>query len=134
MHLDGLEDEQYACSVVMFLHGVLVGWPLRKWHSATIWSSLQGHFRSCLSLCSPVCLDLHHAHLFHLTQMLPDINGRNVIILFNYNNYYNLKGNYTLRLSNVVLNITFKRNSLKYIKVYFLEMEFYKEHIGNVKF
>ena len=63
VHLDGLDDEQYACSVVLFLHGVLLGWPLRKWHSATIWSSLPGRFRSCSSLCSPVCLDLHHAHL-----------------------------------------------------------------------
>ena len=25
VHLDGLEDEQYACSVVLFLHGVLLG-------------------------------------------------------------------------------------------------------------
>ena len=69
VNLDGLEDEQYACSVVLFLHGVLsfswdkYTWPLRKWHSATIWSSLPGHFRSCSSLCSPVCLDLHYAHL-----------------------------------------------------------------------
>ena len=63
VHLDGLEDEQYACSVVLFLHGVLSGWPLRKWHSTTIWSSLPGHFRSCSSLCSPVCLDLHYTHL-----------------------------------------------------------------------
>ena len=63
VHLDELEDEQYACFVVLFLHGVLLGWPLWKWHSATIWSSLPGHFRSCSSLCFPVCLDLHHAHL-----------------------------------------------------------------------
>ena len=63
LHLDGLEDEQYTCSVVLFLHGVLLGWPLQKRHSATIWSSLPGHVRSCSSLCSRVCLDLHHAHL-----------------------------------------------------------------------
>ena len=25
VHLDGLDDEQYACSVVLFLHGVLLG-------------------------------------------------------------------------------------------------------------
>ena len=69
VHLDGLDDEQYACSVVLFLHGVLLGWPLRKWHSATIWSSLPGRFRSCSSLCSPVCLWLASCSSIHLTQM-----------------------------------------------------------------
>ena len=44
-----------------------------------------------------------------------------------------LKGDYRLLLSNFVLDITFKRIQ-KYIRVYVLESEFYKKHIGNFKF
>ena len=44
------------------------------------------------------------------------------------------KGDYRLFLSNFVLDIPCKRIHLSTYKYTFLEREFYKEHIGNVKF
>ena len=41
-------------------------------------------------------------------------------------------GNYTLLLSNFVLDIIFHQILLKYIKVYIFRKGFYKELIGNV--